>query len=158
MSRNTNSLCGDRHGERKLQILSICICSLYVLVLKIPPLYQFINDNEHKPAVIVEAHEKSFHSSDEYQCCSFFLTKVMAGTNHGSGRDVFRGHKSSNKDYSHRGDHASHDTKDRNQTPRDLDKRGSAGDRRVRQNRQRDASDMETPGHRGHYPEGPLRG
>lgn len=79
----------------------------------------------------------------------------MAGRNHGSGRDVFR-----DEDYSYRRDHASHDTRDRNQTPRDVDKRGSAGDRRVKQNRHRDAttaSDMETPGHRGHYHEGPSR-
>lgn len=85
----------------------------------------------------------------------FFLAKVMAGRNHGSGRDVFR-----DEDYSYRRDHASYDTRDRNQTPRDVDKRGSAGDRRVKQNRHRDAttaSDMETPGHRGHYHEGPSR-
>lgn len=84
----------------------------------------------------------------------------MSGRNHSSGRDDFRAHKSRDKDYSHKGDHASHDTRDRNQTPRDLDTRGSAGDRRVKQNRQRDsttASDMETPGHRGHYHEGPSR-
>ena len=84
----------------------------------------------------------------------------MAGKNHGSGHDDFRPYKSRDKEYSHRGDHASHDTRDRNQTPRFLDKRGSAGDRRVKQNRQRDAttaSDMETPGHQDRYHEGSSR-
>lgn len=81
----------------------------------------------------------------------------MAKRNHDRS-DVFRDHKSRDKDYSHRGDHASHDTRGRNHTPRDVDKRGSADDRRVKQNRQRDmttASDMETPAHRD--PEGPSR-
>lgn len=75
---------------------------------------------------------------------------MMPGRNH-SNRDDVRAHKSRDKDYSHRGDLAS---------PRDLDTRGSAGDRRVKQSRQRDpttASDMETPAHRGHYHEGPSR-
>lgn len=81
----------------------------------------------------------------------------MAKRNHDRS-DVFRDHNSRDKEYSHRGDHASHDTRGRNYTPRDVDKRGSGDDRRVKQNRQRDvttASDMETPARRD--PEGPSR-
>lgn len=78
----------------------------------------------------------------------------MAGRNHDRS-DVSRDHKSRDKDYFYRGD-----TRDGDQTSRDLDKRGSAGDSRAKQNRQRDAttaSDMEMPVHRGRYLEGPSR-
>lgn len=84
---------------------------------------------------------------------------MMAGRNHDRS-DVFRDHKSRDEDYSHRGGRASHDTRDRQQSPRDVEKRGSAGDRRVKQSRQRDATtapDTETPAHRDHYREGPSR-
>ncbi|CAF99602.1 unnamed protein product [Tetraodon nigroviridis] len=52
---------------------------------------------------------------------------MKAGRNHGGGGHVFRAHASRDKDYSPRGDHASHDPRDGNQTPRDVDTRGSAG-------------------------------
>lgn len=76
----------------------------------------------------------------------------MARRNHDTGY-----YEGRDKDYSHRGDH---DTRDRNQTPRDVDKRGSAGDSRAKQNRERDAttaSDMGTPAHRDRHREGPSR-
>ncbi|XP_003970077.1 MARVEL domain-containing protein 3 isoform X2 [Takifugu rubripes] len=78
--------------------------------------------------------------------------KVMARRNHDTSY-----HESRDKDYSHRGDR---DTRDRNQTPRDVDKRGSAGDSRSKQTRERDAttaSDMGTPARRDRHPEGPSR-
>lgn len=72
----------------------------------------------------------------------------MARRNHDTGY-----HESRDKDYSHRGDRDTRDT-------RDVDKRGSAGDSRAKQIRERDAttaSDMGTPAHRDRYREGPSR-
>lgn len=64
------------------------------------------------------------------------------------------------RDYSQSGDHASYNSRGRNQEPTNMDKRGSAGDRRAKQNRQRDmttASDVEPPAYRDHNHEGPSR-
>ncbi|KAG8001541.1 MARVEL domain-containing protein 3 [Nibea albiflora] len=74
--------------------------------------------------------------------------------------DVYAEHKSMDRDYSHNGGHASYDNRARNQRPRDMDERGSAGDRRAKQNRQRDmttASHTEPPAYRDSDPEGPSR-
>lgn len=76
---------------------------------------------------------------------------------HHEGSDVY---KSRDKDFSHSGDHATYDTRGRNKKPRDMDERGAAGDRRTKENRQRDmttASDMEPPANRNHNHEGPSR-
>lgn len=70
---------------------------------------------------------------------------MMARRNHDTSY-----HESRDKDYSHRGDR---DT-------RDVDKRGSAGDSRAKQTRERDATtapDTGTPAHRDRYREGPSR-
>lgn len=64
------------------------------------------------------------------------------------------------RDYSHSGDHASYNSRGRNQKSTNVDKRGSADDRRAKQNRQRDmttASDVEPPAYRDHNHEGPSR-
>lgn len=63
-------------------------------------------------------------------------------------------------DYSHNGDHATYDTRGHDRKPRDMDKRGSAGDRRTKENRQRDMTttpDVEPPAYRNHNHEGPSR-
>ncbi|XP_023262158.1 MARVEL domain-containing protein 3-like [Seriola lalandi dorsalis] len=74
--------------------------------------------------------------------------------------DVYTDYKS--RDGSHDGDHSSYDSRGRNQKPRDLDERGSAGDRRAKQYRQRDmttASSREPPAYKDHNHdhEGPSR-
>lgn len=82
----------------------------------------------------------------------FPQAKVMARRNHDTSY-----HESRDKDYSHRGER---DARDRNQAPRDVDKRGPAGDSRAKQTRGRDAttaSDMGTPAPRDRYREGPSR-
>ncbi|KAF3832632.1 hypothetical protein F7725_026297 [Dissostichus mawsoni] len=64
------------------------------------------------------------------------------------------------RDYSHNGDHASYEDRGRNQKPRDREEKSSAGDRRPKQNRQRDvttASHNEPPVYRDHSHEGPSR-
>lgn len=74
--------------------------------------------------------------------------------------DVYAEYKSRDLDYSHNGGHAAYDSRGRNQRPRDMDERGSAGDRRAKQNRQRDmttASHTEPPAYRDGDPEGPSR-
>ncbi|XP_042342823.1 MARVEL domain-containing protein 3 [Plectropomus leopardus] len=74
--------------------------------------------------------------------------------------DAYDEYKSKDRDYSHSRDHASYDDRGRNQKPRDLDERGSAGDRRTRQNRQRDmttASHNVPPAYRDRDHEGPSR-
>ncbi|XP_075966278.1 MARVEL domain-containing protein 3 [Anarhichas minor] len=58
--------------------------------------------------------------------------------------DEYRGR---DRDHSHNRDHPSYDGRDRNQKPRDMDATGSAGDRRAKQNRQRD---MTTASHQDH--------
>lgn len=131
--------------------------------------YELTASHENKPSAAVEAHKSSslwfyVRLSNEYPRSVLFflfcfLAKVMAGRNHDRS-DVFRDHKSRDEDYSHRGGRASPDTRDRHQLPRDAEKRGSAGDRRVKQSRQRGATtaaDRETPAQRDHYREGPSR-
>ncbi|XP_045889267.1 MARVEL domain-containing protein 3 isoform X2 [Micropterus dolomieu] len=75
--------------------------------------------------------------------------------------DVYDEYYSRDGTYSHSGTHASHDSRGRNQKPiRDMDERGSADDRRAKQNRQRDvtsASHMEPPTYGDHGHEGPSR-
>ncbi|XP_044063077.1 MARVEL domain-containing protein 3 isoform X2 [Siniperca chuatsi] len=74
--------------------------------------------------------------------------------------DVYDEYNSREGDYSHNRDHASYDSRGPNQKPRHIDERGSAGDRRVKQNRQRDvttASHMEPPDYTDHDHEGPSR-
>ncbi|XP_070708639.1 MARVEL domain-containing protein 3 [Pempheris klunzingeri] len=74
--------------------------------------------------------------------------------------DGYAEHKSRDKDFSHYGDHASYDSRGRNKKPGDVEERGSAGDRRAKQNRQRDmttASHREPPAYRDHDHEGPSR-
>lgn len=73
--------------------------------------------------------------------------------------DVYTDHKSWDEDR-HGRHYDSYDSRGRNQKPRDTDKRGSGGDSRAKQHRQRDvtsASDVETPAYRDHYHEGPSR-
>nr|XP_046242807.1 MARVEL domain-containing protein 3 [Scatophagus argus]XP_046242816.1 MARVEL domain-containing protein 3 [Scatophagus argus]XP_046242823.1 MARVEL domain-containing protein 3 [Scatophagus argus] len=74
--------------------------------------------------------------------------------------DVYAEYKSRDRDYSYDGDHTSYDARGRNHKPRDMDERGSAGDRRAKQTRQRDmttASHVEPPAYRGDGHEGPSR-
>ncbi len=65
--------------------------------------------------------------------------------------DVYAEYKSG--DHSHGGGHASYDGRGRNQEPRGVEERGSAGDRRAKENRQRDV----TTAYRDHDREGPSR-
>lgn len=81
------------------------------------------------------------------------------GGHHGRS-DVYTEYKSRDKGYSHNGDHATYDARGHNQKPRDMDKRGSAGGRRAKENRQRDittAPDVEPPSYRNHNHDGPSR-
>lgn len=74
--------------------------------------------------------------------------------------DVYAEYKSRDKDYSHNGGHSSYDSRGHNQKPRRAEERGSAGDRRAEQSRQRDmttASHVEPPAHRDQDHEGPSR-
>ncbi|XP_068586347.1 MARVEL domain-containing protein 3 [Cebidichthys violaceus] len=64
--------------------------------------------------------------------------------------DVYDEYRSRDRDYSHNRDRQLYDGRDRNQRPRDMEATGSAGDRRAKQNRQRD---MTTASHQDH--EGP---
>lgn len=76
------------------------------------------------------------------------------------GSDVYPEYRSRDGDYSHNGDHAPYEPRGHNRKPRDTDKRGSAGDRRTKENRQRDMTttpDMEPPAYRNHNHEGPSR-
>ncbi|KAL6113106.1 marveld3 [Pungitius sinensis] len=72
--------------------------------------------------------------------------------------EVYNDYKSRARDYSHDGDPQSYDGRDRNHKPRDMD-RGSAGDRRIKQNRQRDMTtgSHAEPGYRDQGPEAPSR-
>ncbi|KAM8894117.1 MARVEL domain-containing protein 3 isoform 2-T3 [Spinachia spinachia] len=72
--------------------------------------------------------------------------------------EVYGDYKRRAADYSHDGDPQSYDGRDRNHEPRDMD-RGSAGDRRVKHNRQRDVTPAshEEPGYRDQDPGGPSR-
>ncbi|KAM8762730.1 MARVEL domain-containing protein 3 isoform 1-T4 [Acanthopagrus schlegelii] len=67
--------------------------------------------------------------------------------------DAYAEHKSRNRDYPHSADRTSYDTRGHNQDPRDPGDRGPAGDRRAKQNRQRDM----TPAYRDNDHEGPSR-
>lgn len=72
--------------------------------------------------------------------------------------DVHPEYKTRDQDYSQNGDHLSYDSRGRNEKPRINDMGGSAGDRRVTQNRQRDvttASHQEPPVYRDYRHEGP---
>lgn len=74
--------------------------------------------------------------------------------------DVYAGHSSRDTDVSDSRDHSSYDARGHNQKPRDVGERGSAGDRRAKQHRQRDmtsASHQEPPAYRDHHHEGPSR-
>ena len=74
--------------------------------------------------------------------------------------DVYAEHRSRDRDYSHNGEDTSYDSKGRNQGPRDIDERVSAGGRRAKQYRQRDmtaVSYKEPPAYRDHDHEGPSR-
>ncbi|XP_071344505.1 MARVEL domain-containing protein 3 [Trachinotus anak] len=71
-------------------------------------------------------------------------------------------HHQRDRDVSYNGDQSSYDSRGPSQKPRDMDERGSGGDRRAKQYRQRDmttASHKETPGYRDHDHdrEGPSR-
>uniref|UniRef100_A0AAQ6A219 MARVEL domain-containing protein n=1 Tax=Amphiprion ocellaris TaxID=80972 RepID=A0AAQ6A219_AMPOC len=69
-------------------------------------------------------------------------------------------YKRRDKHYSHNGEDSPYDGRDRDQRPRYVDDRGSAGDRRAKENRQRDmttASHREPPVYRDHDSEGPSR-
>ncbi|XP_039983917.1 MARVEL domain-containing protein 3 isoform X2 [Xiphias gladius] len=73
---------------------------------------------------------------------------------------VYAEYKSRDRDYSHNGDDTSYDSRGRNQGPRDMEERVSAGDRRAKQYRQRDmtaASHKEPPAYGDHDSEGPSR-
>ncbi|XP_069030180.1 MARVEL domain-containing protein 3 [Embiotoca jacksoni] len=77
-----------------------------------------------------------------------------------SRRDAYADYKSRDKHYSHSGHHSRDDNQGRHQKPRDVDERGSAGDRRAKESRQRDmttASHTESPAYRDHDNEGPSR-
>eukprot|EP00064_Thunnus_orientalis_P000694 superscaffoldBa00000038_g695 len=74
--------------------------------------------------------------------------------------DEYAEYKSRDRDYSHNADHSMYDSRDRNQKPIDMDERGSAGDRRAKERRQRDmttASHEGPPAYRGHDHQGPSR-
>lgn len=73
--------------------------------------------------------------------------------------DVYDEYSSRHRDDSNDGHHQPHDGRDRNKKPRDMDERGSAGDRRPKQNRQRDVTTAspEEPDYRDHSREGPSR-
>jgi len=73
--------------------------------------------------------------------------------------DVYDEYSSRHRDDSNDGHHQPHDGRDRNKKPRDMDERGSAGDRRPKQNRQRDmtTASPEEPDYRDHSREGPSR-
>lgn len=74
--------------------------------------------------------------------------------------DVYRDYKSRDGVYSRNGDHAPQDSRGLNQKPRDMDMRGSAGDKRAKHSRQRDiatASDVHPPAYRDHNHEGPPK-
>ncbi|XP_040910250.1 MARVEL domain-containing protein 3 [Toxotes jaculatrix] len=84
------------------------------------------------------------------------------GRHHQRSDDVYAHYKATDRDYSHNGDDSSYDRRGYNQKPREMDERGSAGDRRAKQNRQRDmttASHKEPPAYRDHdhNHEGPSR-
>lgn len=65
--------------------------------------------------------------------------------------DAYAEHKGRNRDHPHNGDRTSYDTRGHNQDPRDPG--GPAGDRRAKQNRQREL----TPAYRDNDHEGPSR-
>lgn len=74
--------------------------------------------------------------------------------------DVYADYKSRDRDYSQNGDNFSYNSRGRNQKPRDMDRRGSAGDSRAKQNRQRDmttGSPKEPHAYRDYDHEGPSR-
>lgn len=74
--------------------------------------------------------------------------------------DAYTDYRSRDENYSHGRHYDSYDSRGRNQKPRDTDKRGSGGDMRAKQHRQRDvmsAFDVETPAYRDYYHEGPSR-
>ncbi|XP_049903944.1 MARVEL domain-containing protein 3 [Epinephelus moara] len=82
------------------------------------------------------------------------------GRHHHHRGDEYDEYRSRDRDYSNDRDHASYDGRGRNQKPRDVDERGSAGDRRGRQNRQRDVTPVshnEPSAYRDHEREGPSR-
>ncbi|XP_053177402.1 MARVEL domain-containing protein 3 isoform X1 [Scomber japonicus] len=74
--------------------------------------------------------------------------------------DDYAEHKSRDRDYSHNADHSMYDSRDHNQKPIYMDKRGSAGDRRAKEGRQRDMttdSHEESHAYRANNHQGPSR-
>ncbi|XP_074522147.1 MARVEL domain-containing protein 3 isoform X2 [Halichoeres trimaculatus] len=80
---------------------------------------------------------------------------------HHQRNDVYAEEESRDRDYPHNDDyHTSYNNRGHKQKPRDAEERDSAGDRRAKQNRQRDmtgVSHKETPAYRDHDHEGPSR-
>lgn len=74
--------------------------------------------------------------------------------------DDYARYKNRDRDYSHNAGHSVYDSRDHNQKPIYMNKRGSAGDRRAKESSQRDvttASHEESPAYRGHNHQGPSR-
>ncbi|CAN9507071.1 unnamed protein product [Ophioblennius macclurei] len=80
---------------------------------------------------------------------------------HGQRSDeAYAEHKSRDRHYPPSGNHSAYEDRGRNQRPRDMEERGSAGDRRPKENRQRDmtpASHRQSPAPRHHDHEGHSR-
>lgn len=79
---------------------------------------------------------------------------------HPESGDVYRDYKSRDRVYPRNGDHAPQDSRGLNQKPRDMDMRGSAGNKRAKHSSQRDmasASDVHPPGYRNQNHEGPPK-